>query len=142
MAFMSSDLNQVPDQNPAQKSISESIADLQPHVAAGLATLLPPFSGIVMLILDRARPTVKFYAIQSIVFGGCGFLIMAGLGILGGLAALPLIGGVFAVILSLLSVTFGLTYLTIYTITLVKAFTGTEWGIPYIGKFARTLIRK
>ncbi len=124
-----------------RRSLGETIAELQPHVAAELAALLPPVSGVLLLLFDRSRPLVRFHAIQNIVFGVGGLLVMAALGILGGLTIIPLIDGFFRVVLSLISVIFGLGYLVVYTIAMVRAFCGAEWDIPWIGPFARNLIK-
>ncbi|MFQ3577760.1 MAG: hypothetical protein SNJ52_01960 [Verrucomicrobiia bacterium] len=124
-----------------RRSWRNSIADLSPHVAAGLAFLFPPVSGILFLLYDRGRPLVKFYALQAIVFGACGLFVLCALGILGILRGIPLIGAIFEIVLALITVVLGMTFLCCYAMALLKAFSGEEWDVPLVGKFTRKLFR-
>ncbi len=124
-----------------RRSWRSSIAELSPHVAAGLAFLFPPISGIVFLLFDRERPLVRFYALQAIVFGASGIFVLSALGILGILRSIPLIGGVFDIALALVTVVLGMAFLCSYAIALLKAFSNEEWEVPFIGAFTKKLSR-
>lgn len=53
------------------------------------------------------------------------------------LVRIPFLGVIFG----LLSILISLGCLALFIITLIKAFTGVEWEIPYIGKQARKFLK-
>src|SRR6185503_19174114 len=56
-------------------STAPSSTGLDPNFAAALAYLAGPFSGILILLVERANEYVRFHAWQSIVgLGGLGLL--------------------------------------------------------------------
>ncbi len=111
---------------------------LEPNLAAFLAALVPPLSGLLFLRIDRGRPLVRFHAMQSLVLGGA---VLTGYGLLLGLAALlrdrpevgaPLTLGVGALFVAV--------WLTVWLVQLAAALSGHEWTIPVVGTIARRLL--
>lgn len=114
-----------------------SSTGLQPNVAAALAYLAGPFSGILILLVERANAFVRFHAWQSVV----------GLGGLGGLAVLALVSSFLTLLLSpriftvmyWLSGLIGCVGLMMWAVCLFQAFSGRAWQMPVAGRYARTL---
>ena len=53
------------------------------------------------------------------------------------IACIPLIGGILVFFWAIIAALVHLVFLVIMIITIVKAFTGVRWEIPYIGPIAR-----
>jgi uncharacterized membrane protein len=106
-------------------------------VAAAIACI-PLVGGIIFYILEKHDSFVRFYAMQSIIFGIAWILIDIGCAIVSGLFwALP---GVSWFLGSLWGVAWCLINLALFVLLVVaiaKAFTGVRWDIPYIGPVAR-----
>jgi uncharacterized membrane protein len=122
-----------PGPGPGPKSGS---VDLPSNVAAALACI-PLIGGIVFYILEKRDGFVRFYAMQSIIFGIAWILIQIGCGIISGLFwALP--GGwFFGSLWGILWWLINLALFVIFVVTVVKAFSKVRWEIPYIGPMAR-----
>lgn len=112
---------------------------MAPNVAAGVAVLFTFVSGIVFLVIEKRSQYVRFWAMQATIYG----LIWLAVRI------------VFAVFVSLFSSSldmlillahiwqiFNLLYLVGLIIMLYFAFTGKEWEMPVLGKFARQQLVK
>src|SRR3954452_14313370 len=113
---------------------------LPSNVAAAIACI-PLIGGIIFYILEKHDAFVRFYAMQSIIFGGawilCSIVYQIILHIFG---SIPAIGAFFIVILGLLWAVISIGFLIIFVITVIKAFTGVRWEIPYIGPIARNQV--
>ena len=59
-----------------------SSTGLDPNVAAALAYLAGPFSGLLLLLVEKHNAYVRFHAMQSILALGGLWLLAAGLGVL------------------------------------------------------------
>ena len=110
---------------------------LPSNVAAAIACI-PLIGGIIFYILEKHDSFVRFYAMQSIIFGIAWILIQIGCAIVSGFfSALPgvswFLGGLWGVAWWLINL--GLFVLLV--VAIVKAFTGVRWDIPYIGPIAR-----
>ncbi|PYJ86320.1 MAG: hypothetical protein DME70_08300 [Verrucomicrobia bacterium] len=99
---------------------------LPSNVAAALACI-PLIGGLVFYILEKHDQFVRFYAMQSIIFGGVWFLFNLASWILHVIFALWLF----------LSALVHLGFFVLMIIAMVKAFSGVRWDIPYIGPMAR-----
>lgn len=100
---------------------------LPKNTAAALSYVLGPLSGIVFLILEK-DPYVRFHAAQSIVV----------LGILTVLwMVLP-----FTIILIPLTPLVFIALFVLWLLLIYKAWQGEEWEVPYLGKYARKLVKK
>ena len=58
------------------------------------------------------------------------------------LRLIPLVGSLLALLLSLVGMVIGLGFFVAWVVTVIKAFTGKEWEIPYLGKIAREQLAK
>ena len=112
-----------------------SSTGLDPNVAAALAYLAGPFSGVTVLLAERRSAYVRFHAWQAIIG-------------LGGLALIPLVllmSAFLVLFLSPLAFTLmyrlaalaALTWLLAWLVCLYQAFRGKAWALPLVGKFAR-----
>ena len=121
---------------PASSTTSTSTG-LPSNIAAALATV-PLVGGIIFYILEKQDSFVRFYAMQSIIFGGVWVLFSIVYRIASAiLTPIPAIGLIFAIILAIASALISLAFLVVFIITIVKAFSGVRWDIPYIGPMAR-----
>ena len=118
-------------------TIKPTSTGLPSNVAAALASI-PLIGGIVFYVLEKQDSFVRFYAMQSIIFGGAWILFALIYGIAHAiLTPIPAIGLVFSIILWIIWALISIAFLVIFIITVVKAFTGVRWEIPYIGPMAR-----
>src|ERR1700736_3776994 len=129
-----------PSQPPppeAPPSADPSSLDLPPNIAAAIACI-PLVGGIIFYILEKRDGFVRFYAMQSIIFGGAWFLVSIVVTIIRMIfASVPAIGVVLSILWGLVGMFVHLAFVVIWIIATVKAFTGVRWEIPYIGPVAR-----
>jgi uncharacterized membrane protein len=110
---------------------------LPSNVAAALACI-PLLGGIIFYIVEKHDGFVRFYAMQSIIFGVAWLLINIGCAIVSGLFwHVPGVGWFFGPLWGLVSWLIYLALFVLFVVTVVKAFTGVRWDIPYIGPMAR-----
>jgi uncharacterized membrane protein len=125
---------------------TSGIADLPESIAAMLAAVLPPISGITFYLLDKTRPLVRFYALQNILLGiaaavGCMSVIV--LGILSGTTAkIPVVGTLLGLLGGLLATSIGVVYIVLIAFQVFKAWKSVEWEIPGLGPSVRNLLAK
>jgi uncharacterized membrane protein len=75
---------------------------------------------------------------QSIIFGGIWFLFNIIAHIIGSILwSIPVAGAGFGALGSFVSAVVQLGLLVLMIITMVKAFTGVRWDIPWVGPMAR-----
>jgi uncharacterized membrane protein len=111
-----------------------STTGLDAHVAAALAYLAGPFSGVLVLLAERTSSYVRFHAWQSVVgLGGLGCIVA----FLLALAFLSVLvsATAFKVLLVASWVTWAL-WIVCWAICLVKAFTRRRWKLPIAGFYA------
>src|SRR5881397_96164 len=119
---------------PGPKSTSTGLPS---NVAAAIACI-PLIGGIVFYILEKHDSFVRFYAMQSIIFGVAWILIHIGCAIVSGLFwHVPGVGWFFGPLWGLVWWLINLALFVIFVVTVVKAFTAVRWEIPYIGPIAR-----
>src|SRR2546425_882673 len=119
---------------PGPKSTSTGLPS---NVAAAIACI-PLVGGIIFYILEKHDSFVRFYAMQSIIFGCVWFLFNIVSAVVRAVFwAIPGIGGVLVFFWAIIAALVHLALLAIMIITIVKAFTGVRWDIPYIGPIAR-----
>jgi uncharacterized membrane protein len=119
---------------PGPKSTSTGLPS---NVAAAIACI-PLIGGIIFYILEKHDSFVRFYAMQSIIFGFTWILIQSGCAIVSGLFwHVPGVGWFFGPLWGLVWWLIILALFVVFVITVVKAFTGVRWEIPYIGPVAR-----
>jgi uncharacterized membrane protein len=132
----------VPPANPAPApgANTATTTGLPSNVAAALACI-PLIGGLVFYILEKHDQFVRFYAMQSIIFGGVWFLFNMASWVLHLIfAVIPVVGWVLAGLWVFVSALVHLGLFVIMIIAMVKAFSGVRWDIPYIGPIARKQI--
>ncbi len=110
---------------------------LPANVAAALACI-PLIGGVIFYILEKRDEFVRFYAMQSIIFGGAWFLfniVSTVVHLIFG--SVPAIGGLLSLLWGLIAMLVQLAFLIIWIVATVKAFTNVRWDIPLVGPIAR-----
>jgi uncharacterized membrane protein len=134
------DPSQPPPSPPSpgpETSAASTSTGLPSNVAAAIACI-PLIGGIIFYILEKRDNFVRFYAMQSIIFGCAWFLFNIVSAVVHAVfGAIPGIGGILVFFWAIIAALVHLVFLVIMIITIIKAFTGVRWDIPYIGPVAR-----
>ncbi|KKS05880.1 MAG: hypothetical protein UU59_C0039G0006 [candidate division WWE3 bacterium GW2011_GWE1_41_27] len=104
---------------------------LDPKIAAALAYLLPPLSGIFFILKEKENDYVRFHAYQSMFFGVFSYALywIATIS-LPSLLGFPVYKFVSA------------AAILMWMFLMLKAFAGDEYELPYIGKVAKEQSKK
>ena len=134
-------------------TLADTTADEQPSpfasallaasAAASAAALacVPLVGGIIFYVLEKHDQFVRFYAMQSIIFGGAWIVFSIIWNILFAiLAHIPVLGWVFALVLWCIWAVWNIGAVIVWIIAMIKAFSGARWDIPYIGPIARNQV--
>src|SRR2546425_10621101 len=122
---------------PVDSTPKSTTTGLPSNVAAAIACI-PLIGGIIFYILEKQDNFVRFYAMQSIIFGAAWFLFNIVSAIVHGVfGAIPGIGGILVFFWAIIAALVHLAFLVIMIIALIKAFTNVRWDIPYVGPIAR-----
>ncbi len=106
-------------------------------MAAALACF-PLIGGLIFYILEKRDNFVRFYAMQSILFGAAWFLFNIVSKIVFAIfASIPAIGGLLYFLWAVIQAIVQLAFVVVMIIAIIKAFSGVRWDIPYIGPIAR-----
>jgi len=97
------------------------------NTAAALSYVLGPFSGVVFFLLEKDS-FIRFHSAQSIVVFGLMMVLQV---------VLPMTIILIPLVPLLFIATFILWLALIY-----KSWQGEEWEVPYLGKYARMLVKK
>lgn len=126
---------------PAPRASSEpSSMDLPPNVAAAIACI-PLVGGLIFYFLEKQNGFVRFYAMQSIIFGLAWLLFNIVSAVISAVfGAIPAIGGILVFFWSIIAALIHIAFVVLWIIATVKAFTGAHWEIPYVGAMARKQI--
>jgi uncharacterized membrane protein len=127
-----------PSSEPETRSTSTSIG-LPSNVAAAIACI-PLIGGIIFYILEKRDSFVRFYAMQSIIFGIAWILISIGCALVSGLLGAIPIEVIANILQGLWNMVTWLIYIGLFVIVIVavvRALGGVRWDIPYIGPIAR-----
>ena len=118
-------------------SNAPSSTGLDLNVAAALAYLAGPFSGVLILLVERANGFVRFHAWQSILgLGGIGLLSAATLVL--SFATLLISPLVFTVMYRFSEIV-AILWVVVWALCVVKAFSGSPWEMPVVGRYAARL---
>ena len=118
-----------------------STTGLDPSIAAALAYLAGPFSGIVILLAEKTNRYVRFHAWQSIIgLGGLGAIIVGLLFL--AFIALLLFSPLLFTWLYRLAALATVMWVAAWAFCLVKAFSGSAWKLPYAGDRAEERARR
>lgn len=122
---------------PPVPEMNASSLDLPSNIAAALACV-PLVGGIIFYIMEKRDSFVRFYAMQSIIFGGAWLLVSVASSIISHIFwNIPMIGPILGFFWSIVHALIQIAFLVIWIIATVKAFSGVRWEIPYIGPTAR-----
>ncbi len=117
--------------------VNASTTGLPSNVAAAIACI-PLVGGIIFFILEKRDGFVRFYAMQSIIFGGAWLLFNVVYAIVHVIfASVPAIGVFLSILWGLVGMLVHLAFVVVWIIATIKAFTNVRWDIPYIGPMAR-----
>src|SRR5216110_500770 len=123
-----------PGPEPGPKSTSTGLPS---NVAAAIACI-PLIGGIVFYIVEKHDGFVRFYAMQSIIFGGAWLLFNIVSRILFLILwSILAIGGILVFFWGIIQALVHIAFLVVWIVATIKAFTGVRWDIPYIGPVAR-----
>src|SRR6516225_1422078 len=137
----------MPDQEPSppppppsagpELGPKSTLTGLPSNVAAAIACV-PLIGGVVFYILEKHDGFVRFYAMQSIIFGGAWLLFnIASTVVHAVFGAIPGIGGLLVFFWAIIAALIHIAFLVVWIVATIKAFTGVRWDIPYIGPMAR-----
>jgi len=138
---MTDPVDPIPPATPAPVSGTKSTSTgLPSNVAAALACI-PLIGGIIFYVLEKHDQFVRFYAMQSIIFGGAWIVFSIVSKIVHAIFdAIPGIGGLLVVLWGLIWALVTIGFLVVFLIAVIKAFSGVRWDIPYIGPMARNQV--
>ena len=115
-------------------TVEESSTGLTPRVAAVLAYLAGPFSGVLILLAERTSGFVRFHAWQSVL--GLGFLGVIVVMVLGlAFASLVVSARAFFVLYVVAGLIWA-SWVVAWVICMVQAFNGRRWKLPIAGAYA------
>lgn len=115
-------------------SSEPSTTGLDPKVASALAYLAGPFSGVLLLAVERSNADVRFHAWQSVVgLGGLGVLVFA-LHVLA-FTSLFVSATAFRGLLWLAWL-FWAGWIVLWVICLLKGYRGERFRLPLAGAYA------
>lgn len=119
------------------RAAARSSTGLDPNLAAALAYLAGPFSGVLILLVERANDFVRFHAWQAVIgLGGLGVLSAGTLVF----SFLTLIVSPFAfTVMYRLSEILAVVWVVAWIVCLIKAFSGVRWQMPVAGRYAERL---
>ncbi len=111
-----------------EKAKVSKFTNLESNVAATLAYIVAPVTGIFFFLIEKEDKFVRFHAFQSILFGVGAFVVST---IASSFAAmLPFLGFVFRQLVSM--ALFG-----VYLFLMWKAYNKETYELPYLGKIAK-----
>jgi uncharacterized membrane protein len=114
-----------------------STTGLDAHVAAALAYLAGPFSGVLVLLAERTNRFVRFHAWQSIVgLGGLGVIV--GLLLVLAFSSVLVSATAFRALMIAAWAMWGV-WILCWVLLLVAAFTRRRWKLPIAGGYAERL---
>jgi uncharacterized membrane protein len=127
-------------QPQALRDATASSTGLEPNVAAALSYLAGPFSGILILLVERSNRYVRFHAWQAVL--GLGGLALLAIGALFFSFLTLLISPLLFTLMYRLSEIVALVWVAAWLWCLVKAFTGHAWKMPVAGRHAERLAKR
>jgi uncharacterized membrane protein len=114
-----------------------SSTGLDAHIAATLAYLAGPFSGILVLLAERTNSYVRFHAWQSVVgLGALGLLVVLLFGL--AFASVIVSATAFRALIIVCWMVWAL-WIVCWATCLLKAFTRRRWKLPIAGAYAERL---
>ena len=122
------------------EATTTSTSGLPSNVAAALACI-PLIGGIIFYILEKRDSFVRFYAMQSIIFGGAWIMFSIVHQIVHAIfVSIPALGYPLSILWGLVWAFVTIGFLIVFIIMVIKAFSGKRWDVPYIGPIARNQV--
>ena len=108
---------------------------MDPKLAGLLSYVVPPITGIVFLLIEKANPVVRWHAAQSIVFGVAWIALWVIFTVLSMILSmvLPVLGSIISLLIWLVIFVGGFV---LWVICLIKGYSGTIWRMPFVAQFA------
>ena len=117
----------------------KSVFGLEENLASALAYVFGFVSGLIVLILEKENKTVRFHAIQSILW----FLLIAIIRwVLSAFAGLPLLGWILGILLTPIFWVLGIVTFVSWVVLIYKAVQGEAFKIPIIGDVVWNYVNK
>lgn len=110
-------------------SKSKSSTGLESNIAGLLSYLVGWVTGLIFFLIEKEDQSVRFHAMQSIIFFGVVTVIQIVLGILGIIPVIGLIFDIIGYIVWLLAV-------VMWIVFMVKAYQGERFKFPVTGDLA------
>jgi len=104
----------------ATKSITKTTFSLDKNTAAALCYVLGWVSGLVFLMVEKKDKTIRFHAMQSVLFFG-------GLTVL---SFVPVIGWILSPFVMIVG-------FIVWLLALYKTYNGEDFELPIVGKIAK-----
>jgi uncharacterized membrane protein len=117
--------------------VSASSTGLAPDTAGALAYLAGPFSGALLLIVERNSRPVRFHAWQAVIgLGALGLFAVVCLGL--AFVALIVSPKVFSVMLWMAAIA-AIAWVGLWAVCVFQAYQGRLWKMPFVGARAERL---
>ena len=127
-----------PPSGPAPELGPKSTSTGLPSNVAAALSCIPLIGGIIFYIVEKHDGFVRFYAMQSIIFGGAWLLFNIASSVVHAVfGAIPGIGGLLVFFWAIIAALVHIAFLVVWIVATIKAFTGVRWDIPYVGPIAR-----
>src|SRR5207253_764275 len=127
-----------PPPSPEPEPIGASTTTGLPSNVAAAIACIPLIGGIIFYVLEKRDSFVRFYAMQSIIFGAAWLLFNIVYAIVHVIfASVPAIGVFLSLLWGLVGMLVHLAFVVVWVIATIKAFTNVRWDIPYVGPMAR-----
>jgi uncharacterized membrane protein len=129
-----------PETPPRSDNPMTQSTGLPSNIAAALACI-PLVGGLIFWFLEKRDNFVRFYAMQSIIFGGVWvvFNVISRI-VFDIFGSIPALGSVLVFLWAIIQALVHLAFLVIMVIAMIKAFSGSRWDIPYVGPMARKYV--
>ena len=116
-------------------STNKSSTGLESNIAGLLSYLVGWITGLIFFLIEKEDESVRFHAMQSIIFFGAVTVLQIVLGILG---IIPVIGLIFDIIGYLI----WLFAVVMWIVFMVKAYQGERFKFPVTGDLAEKYSKK
>jgi uncharacterized membrane protein len=132
--------NPPPEPPPRVENPTTQSTGLPSNIAAALACI-PLVGGLIFWFLEKHDNFVRFYAMQSIIFGAAWLLFnIISRVVFDIFGSIPALGAVLVFLWAIIQALVHLGFLVIMVIAMIKAFSGSRWDIPYVGPMARKYV--
>jgi len=122
-----------------EDKIMKSVFGLNENIAAALAYLLGPLSGLFLLVMERENKFVRFHALQSTLWFIFLWIIFWVVAVVVGL---PLIGWLLWLVTRPVMWIWHVVFVGSKLFLMFKAATGVEFKLPFVGDVAYSTVNR